>query len=126
MRNFDILETLNLKHMNETFIQESKAKLEAERKRLLKILGKEGIEDGTGEFPGDFKPKFTEVGREDGENASEVEQYANDLGEIRALEERLNKIEAALQRIAAGTYGKDASGNDIPEDRLRAVPEAES
>lgn len=112
--------------MNETLIQENKAKMESERKRIQTVLGHMNTFDGTGEFPGDSKPKFPEVGREDGENASEVEQYANDLGETVVLEEKLKKIEAALQRIADGTYGKCTGGDEIEEDRLRAVPEAET
>ena len=112
--------------MNETLIQENKAKLESELKRIRGVLGHMDTADGAGEFPGDFKPKFPEVGREDGENASEVEQYANDLGETAVLEEKLKKIESALQRIADGTYGKCTQGDEIEEDRLRAVPEAET
>jgi RNA polymerase-binding transcription factor DksA len=112
--------------MNEQLIKENKAKLESERERLLGILGREAKKDGSGEFPGDYKPNFPEVGREDGENASEVEQYANDLGETMVLEDKIKKIEAALQKIADGTYGKCSQGDDIEEDRLRAVPEADT
>jgi RNA polymerase-binding transcription factor DksA len=112
--------------MNEQLLQENKLKLETELKRLRTILGHEGQADGDGEFPGDYKPKFTEVGREEGENASEVEQYANDLGEINVLEERLTKVQAALEKIANGTYGKCVQGDDIEEERLRVIPEADT
>lgn len=112
--------------MNDQLIQENKTKLESERQKLKAILGREATEEGSGEFPGQYKPNFDERGREDGENASEVEQYANNLGETQALEQRLTKIESALQRIADGTYGKCAQGDDIEEDRLRAVPEADT
>jgi DnaK suppressor protein len=38
---------------------------------------------------------------------------------------RLSDIERAIQKIADGTYGlSDFSGNPIPEERLRATPEA--
>jgi DnaK suppressor protein len=112
--------------MNQQLVEENKAKLETERKRLLGILGRNADQEGAGEFPGDFKPRFQEVGREDGENASEVEQYTNDLGEVQALEQRLGQVDAALARIANGTYGKCTQGDDIEEDRLRAVPEADT
>lgn len=110
--------------MNQDLIKENKAKLEAERKRLRGVLGRADETDGAGEFPGDFKPKFTELGSEDGENASEVEQFANDLGVTTAMEEKLKNIEAALKRIEDGTYGKNADGSEIDEARLRALPEA--
>lgn len=112
--------------MNQTLLQENKAKLEAERKRIRTVLGHLDTKDGDGEFPGEFKPKFEEVGREEGENASEVEQFANNLGETNILEDRLKSIEAALERIAAGTYGKCKEGDDIEEERLRALPEADT
>jgi RNA polymerase-binding transcription factor DksA len=112
--------------MNETLIQENKARLQSERDRIRGILGRFDQADGSGEFPGEFKPKFQEVGREEGENASEVEQYANDLGETNILEDRLKNIEAALVRIADGTYGKCKEGDDIEEERLRAIPEADT
>lgn len=112
--------------MNEQLVQENKSKLESELKRIKAVLGHEAIVDGSGEFPGEYKPKFTEVGREDGENASEVEQYANNLGETKLLEDRMAKIESALQRIANGTYGKCLYGDEIEEERLRALPEADT
>lgn len=112
--------------MNEKLLQENKAKLESERDRLRSVLGRENIHDGPGAFPGEYKPKFDEVGRQDDENASEVENYANALGETNVLEGRLQKIEAALQRIADGTYGKCKEGDDIEEERLCAVPEADT
>jgi RNA polymerase-binding transcription factor DksA len=124
--DFDILKSLNLENMNQTLLEENKAKLESERKRIRTVLGHEATLDGDGEFPGEFKPKFQEIGREDGENASEVEQFANNLGETNILEDQLKKIEAALARIADGTYGKCKEGDDIEEDRLRALPEADT
>lgn len=112
--------------MNEQLLKENKAKLESELVRLKGVLGREAVKDGAGEFPGEYKPMFHEVGREEGENASEVEQYANTLGETQVLEERLAKIEAALLRIENGTYGKCSQGDDIEEERLRVLPEADT
>ena len=40
--------------------------------------------------------------------------------------EELRLVEAALRRIADGSYGKDASGRAIPVDRLKAIPWATS
>ncbi len=110
--------------MNQQLAEENKGKLLAEQKRLKTILGHEGKFEGQGEFPGDYKPGFTEAGHEDGENASEVTQFQNDLSVTHDLEEKLNSVEAALKRIEAGTYGQCTEGDEIEEERLRAEPSA--
>ena len=112
--------------MNQSLIEENKQKLLDEQKKLKTILGHEAKFEGTGEFPGDYKPEFAEVGREEGENASEVEQFQNDLSVTSDLESKLAKVEAALKRIEDGTYGKCVGGDEIEEDRLRAEPSAET
>jgi len=110
--------------MNKTLLEENKAKLVAERKRLKSVLGHNTTADE--EFPGGLRPQFMEAGTEQGENASEVEQFANDLSVNDDMEERLKKVEAALGRIAAGTYGVCIMGEEIEEARLRAEPAAET
>ena len=112
--------------MNQQLVEENRKKLLAEQKHLRGMLSREGKFEGKGEFPGDYKPEFPEVGREEGENASEVEQFANNLGVISDLENKLARVEAALARIENGTYGKCLAGDNIEEDRLRALPEADS
>ncbi|HEX9503075.1 MAG TPA: hypothetical protein VF974_02005 [Patescibacteria group bacterium] len=112
--------------ISKELIEENKQKLLAEQKRLRTILNKEAVYDGPGEFPGEYKPKFDEVGNEEGENASEVEKFANDLSVTESLEERLKKVEAALKRIEDGTYGKCVGGDEIGEARLKAEPAAET
>jgi RNA polymerase-binding transcription factor DksA len=124
MRLFLLEKFLYNKYMNKTLVEESKKKLLEERQRLQTVLGHQGDLEGKGEFPGDYKPKFSEVGREDGENASEVEQFANDLAVTEELEDKLMNVEAALKKIENGTYGTCEMGDQIEEDRLRAVPEA--
>jgi RNA polymerase-binding transcription factor DksA len=110
--------------MNQQLLDENKKKLMAEQKRLRAILSHEGKFDGKGEFPGEYKPQFSEIGTEEGENASEVEQYANDLAVTTHLEEKLKRVEESLKRIEEGTYGKNPDGSEVDENRLRALPEA--
>ncbi len=110
--------------MNQKLAEENKKKLLDEAKRIRTVLGHEGKLDGKGEFPGEYKPDFPEVGREEGENASEVEQYASNLAVTQDLEDKLMNIEAALKKIENGTYGVCEMGDEIEEDRLRALPEA--
>lgn len=113
-------------YMNEAIIKENKKKLLQEQVRLRKLLLKEGREEGKGSFPGDFKPKWPSVGDKEDENATEVSMYQTSLSLTRDLEARVDKITAALERIENGTYGKCTEGDDIDEDRLRAVPEADT
>ena len=105
-------------------IEENKKKLLAEQKRIQKVLTNEDVPDR--EFPGGMKPTYDELGNEEGENASEVENFGNQLAVTEELESQLKKIEWALARIEDGTYGKCSEGDDIEEDRLRALPTAET
>jgi RNA polymerase-binding transcription factor DksA len=107
-------------------ISENKKRLLEEQKNIRGILNKEDLKDGSGEFPGEFKPKYDEVGREDGENAVEVENFQNQLSVTKDLEDKLAKVEAALLRIEDGSYGKCAMGDEIEEARLKAEPSAET
>jgi RNA polymerase-binding transcription factor DksA len=112
--------------ISQELIEENKNKLLAEKKRLREILNHEDIKDGKGEFPGEYKPKFDELGSEDGDNASEVENFGNQLGVTLGLEAKLTKIENALKKISDGTYGTCLMGDEIDEARLRVEPSADT
>ena len=56
--------------------------------------------------------------------ATETTQRELDLTQQRRLEARIASFDAALDRVAKGTYGKCAScGQPIPEERLEIVPD---
>jgi RNA polymerase-binding transcription factor DksA len=112
--------------MNQQLTLENKAKLLAEQKRIRGILAGEGKLDGKGEFPGEYKPNFPAFGDGEDENANEVAAYETNLGIKRDLEARLTKVESALEWIEQGTYGKCKEGDEIEEERLRAIPEADA
>lgn len=113
------------KYMNKQLTEENKQKLLAEQKRLQGMLKIDTVSDA--EIPGGHKPKFQEVGSEEGENAFESEQFGNELSVMEDLELRLKKVEAALARTENGTYGKCvAGGEEIEEERLQAEPAAET
>lgn len=110
---------------NKTLIEENKARLLSEQKQLRNMLNRDSVADS--EIPGGHKPQFSEAGNEQGENASEVEQFGNELSVTEDLEGRLQKVEAALSRISDGTYGKcSVGGEPIDENRLRAEPAADT
>jgi RNA polymerase-binding transcription factor DksA len=126
-RGWVILILINFEDMtSQKLIEENKKKLLDEQKRIRGILNREDIKDGPGEFPGEYKPKYDEMGREDGENASEVENFQNQLSVTKDLEARLEKVKAALDRIENETYGKCQMGDEIDEARLRAEPAADT
>jgi DnaK suppressor protein len=95
----------------------AKELLKAERERvegeLAKVRG-EGREDSTENAPaGDFN----------NENLYEDEFAAGREGD---LQRRLDRLDRAEERLAAGTYGLSVkSGEPIPDGRLEAEPLAE-
>jgi DnaK suppressor protein len=95
----------------------AKELLEAERNRVEAALEKvrgEGRENSTADAPaGDFNNENT---------------YEDELTEGREddLRRRLDRLERAEERLAAGTYGLSIkSGTPIPDGRLEAEPLAE-
>ncbi len=72
----------------------------------------------------DLQP-HTEVGDESDENATEREMDELNRDLIIRLQTDLDKVEAALVKIEQGNYGVDNDGNEIAEERLRAMPWAD-
>ncbi len=101
-----------MSHLNKQFIEEMKVLL-LERKAFLE-------NDLAG------LSSHTEVGEDYDENATEVQidEVSRDLT-VR-MKADLEKIEAALARIDQGTYGVDNSGKEIAQERLRAIPWADT
>lgn len=97
--------------LSQEFIDEMKTMLLAEKQRLSAELSD--------------TPEHIELGREYDENAQEVErdEVSADLRE--RISGDLEKIEKALGKIEAGTYGTDNDGNEISEERLRVIPWAD-
>lgn len=93
---------------------EEKARLESE----LSLLGKK-----VGE--GEYETTMTDMGDDEDEAASEVEEYVDNLGVESNLENQLGEVTAALGRIEGGTYGIcEVTGQDIAVERLEAYPSA--
>ena len=92
------------------FINEMKERLESEKALMLGELSEDS--------------NFPDYGRNDEDNATEVENYQSMSAVTLAAKERLDEVEDALARISAGTYGVTESGEMIPENRLRANPAA--
>lgn len=67
----------------------------------------------------------TELGNDYDAGASEVQLDEVNQDLISRITGDLAKIEVALGRIADGSYGVDAEGKEISEERLRALPWAD-
>lgn len=103
-------------------LNELRSKLEEEKERLEKGLSRIGTPTGT---PGDYKTRYNEIGPDEEENASEVEEYSDNLALEDNLERQLKEVNEALERIKQGTYGVCANcGQPIDPERLRAYPAA--
>jgi len=111
--------------MDAKLIEENRKKLEAEKARLEKLLQHQGHKKGVSSE--DYETDFPNIGDTPDENAQEVAQYETNLGKEKVLEERLHKVNAALERIKNGTYGKCAvGGEEIEEARLRVAPDVDT
>lgn len=92
-----------------------KARLEGELVRFAKPTGAEG----------DYETRFEDMGTDPDENASEVEEYVDNLALESNLENHLKDVNDALAKIAKGTYGIcEKTGEMISVERLRAYPAA--
>jgi RNA polymerase-binding protein DksA len=96
--------------------------LEAERERIASALehlhesNSTSLEDETDDIPSDNHL---------GDTASATLERSIDAGLEEGAEQTLAAIDAALERIEAGTYGTcERCGKPIGEERLEAIPYA--
>ena len=103
-------------------LAELKSKLLSEKTRVEQELVR--IAKPT-KAEGDFETSFNEIGSDEDENASEVEEYTDNLALETNLQKQLKEITDALSRMEDGTYGKcENCEADVPLERLRAYPAA--
>ena len=80
--------------------------------------------------PGDWQSKFPYGNSDSGtasleRQADEVEEYSTRLPLERNLETKLAAVDAAIAKIAKGTYGKcEKCGKNITSERMEIFPEA--
>lgn len=106
--------------LDQKTLQELKQKLIDERKRLQADLEKIAVKERD-----EYTPSVEDMGRSMEDAAEEYEEYTTKIGITGTLEKSLAEIDAALERMEKGTYGKCANcGKDIPLDRLQVYPSA--
>jgi len=102
--------------------------LDGQRELLLeeraKLLGSaERLEGEAASLMEDLDPGDVQFDDESGEGDSLVVERERDLALSAQARQMIADIDAALERIAEGTYGFSVvSGKAIPKDRLRAIP----
>ena len=102
--------------------------VEARRKQLLEernnLLGSaERLQAEAAQLMEDQDPGDVQFDDESGEGDSLAVERERDLALSAQAREMVAAIDAALQRIAEGTYGLSLiSGKPIPKERLEAIP----
>jgi len=106
------------------FLTKIKKQLEEEKERLESELNTLARPTAT---PGEYETKFDEIGNDADENASEIEEYADNLAIENNLETQLKEVCSALEKIANGGYGFcENCQQKINPERLLAYPAAKT
>lgn len=109
-----VLEEKEIKRFEEMLIEQKK-KLESDLARIAKPTTDKG----------DYETRYDDIGDDMDENASEVEEYVDNMAVENNLEEQLKGVNSALEKIKNGTYGVcEECGTDIAIERLEANPAA--
>ncbi|HNY97808.1 MAG TPA: TraR/DksA C4-type zinc finger protein [Candidatus Pacearchaeota archaeon] len=115
------------------FIKNQKEKLILEKKSLEESLSSFASKDK--KLKGDWDTSFPNYGENESGNAGEgsldaeadeVEEYEKNLSVEHTLEEKLQRVSNALEKIENGNYGKCKNCNkEIEKERLEIMPEAD-
>jgi DnaK suppressor protein len=98
-------------------------KLLAKKDRILSELNAVAVKDN---LTSGYEAKYENISDDEEDNIQEQANYERDILVEGTLEETLEAIDRALERIEAGTYGRDVhTGELIDERRLEILPEAE-
>ena len=106
--------------LDEQFIAQQKERLLQMREELERIRrGMQGDEKNRSEEEGDFSQ------HDSGDMSQQMFTREMDATIGEQAGRRLQDVERALEKIEEGTYGlSDESGEEIPQGRLEAAPEA--
>lgn len=105
--------------LDNKLLKELRKKLESDKKEIENELQKIAVKDK--KIPGDYDTKFPSYGSSMDENAMEVTDYQDRLSLHHTLKVDLLKINNALGKMKAGTYGMcENCTQPISIERLRA------
>lgn len=102
-------------------LERLKEKLLAEKSRLEQELSRFAKPDASG----NYETQMSNIGTDLEDNASEVEEYVDNLALEQTLESQLKDVTDALSKMEQGTYGIcEKTGENISLERLEAYPGA--
>jgi len=111
--------------MNKEFLDKIKKQLLVEERHLKNKLKRIAKEDPKVKNRIDFDAIRVEVGDDEDENAFETALFDTNVALEQRLEDILNDINKALEKIKRGSYGIcDKCGKEISPKRLEAFPTA--
>jgi len=100
-----------------------KEELQVQRQQIKKEL--EQVAKKSGKSGNRYTPKFPKYGRAEDENADEVAAFIDTLSMGENLQELLEEVELALQKIARNQYGLcETCGKMVEKKRLKVLPTA--
>ncbi|WP_237049337.1 hypothetical protein [Lentibacillus amyloliquefaciens] len=105
----------------------SNEKLNDFKKRLMEMKKsiESDLESEDETSPNEATGDLADYDNHPGDLGTEQFEQERDAGLDMVRKERLDEIEAALERVENGTYGiSEKSGKPIPEERLEAEPTA--
>lgn len=106
-------------------LEELKNKLLGEKGKLENDLNK--IARPIDKRDGEYEPSFEKIGEDKEDNATEVEQYSDNLPVELTLENNLKDVIEALAKIEEGTYGIcENCQQEIDIERLKINPSAKT
>jgi RNA polymerase-binding transcription factor DksA len=101
----------------------ARARLEAEQGRVEGLIDQFKAELGTSETEG--SSELADYDQHPADSGSDTFEREKDLSILEQLENELAELQAALERVDAGTYGVDEqTGRPIDPARLEAFPTA--
>jgi RNA polymerase-binding transcription factor DksA len=102
---------------------DARERIEAEQSRVEGLI--EGLKGELGTSENDDISELADYDQHPADTATETFEREKDLSILEQLENELAELQAALERIDAGTYGIDEeTGQPIDPARLEAFPTA--
>jgi DnaK suppressor protein len=99
----------------------ARRRLEQERTRLQGM--REDLERERDETTADGAGELSTVDQHPGDSGTETFELEKTVSLLEQVGEELQEVEAALQRVEAGTYGIcESCGRPIGDERLEALP----